>query len=156
MTATHWTLAHTLQRRGITTHALIKVSGLSKGTVYDIVNGKSQGVTLETVDKLLDGLEQLTGQRMTIDAVLDRTESINLQDTALLAQITDLPPFDLEAVKATVPNWTPEEQEENSRLWLAHEDDRKSRSNHRQQKLDVLWDELDVNDADACNEEESV
>ncbi|WP_135230739.1 helix-turn-helix domain-containing protein [Deinococcus fonticola] len=48
MKATYWTLAQTLQRRGITTHALIKANGLSKGTVYDIVNGKSRGITLET------------------------------------------------------------------------------------------------------------
>ena len=99
--------------------------------MYDIVNGKTQGVTLETVDKLLEGLEQLTGQRMTLNAVLDRTDSDRIVDTALLAQLTDLPAFDLEAVKATIPDWTPTEQEENNKQWLAHEYDRRSRGDTR-------------------------
>ena len=155
MTATHWTLAQTLQRRGITTHALIKVSGLSKGTVYDIVNGKSQGVTLETVDKLLSGLEQLTGQRMTLDAVLDRPAPSDIADAALLAQLQDLALFDPEAVQATIPDWTPEEREENRKQWLEHEYDRQSRGSRRQQQLDALWEELDIHDEDTHGEKES-
>ena len=101
---THWTLAQTLQSRGVSPPALAKVSGLSKNTVYDIVNGKSQGVTLETVDRLLSGLEKLTGQRMTLDAVLARTMTHDVQDTALLAQLAGLPPFDLKALRASLPH----------------------------------------------------
>ena len=113
MTATHWTLAQTLQRRGITTHALIKVSGLSKGTVYDIVNGKSQGVTLETVDKLLSGLEQLTGQRMTLDAVLDRSEP----DDPYAHLFVHTEPFNWEEIQKLIPAWTPEELAADRKLW---------------------------------------
>ena len=146
MTQTHWTLAQTLQSRGVSPHALAKVSGLSKNTVYDIVNCKSQGVTLETVDRLLSGLEQLTGQRMALDAVLARTMTHDVQDTALLAQLAGLPPFDLEALRASLPHWTPEEQAENERLWLEHESDRRSRGDRRLQRLEVLWEELDGQD----------
>ena len=143
MTQTHWILAQTLQHRGLSPHALAKVSGLSKNTVYDIVNGKTQGVTLETVDRLLNGLEQLTGQRMTLDVLLSRTMTHDVQDTALLAQLEDLPTFDLQALKASLPHWTPEEQEENERLWREHEYDRKTRGDRRLQRLDALWEELD-------------
>lgn len=153
MTATHWTLAQTLQRRGITPHALIKVTGLSKGTVYDIVNGKSQAITLETVDRLLEGLEKLTGQRLTLTDVLDRHISSDIHDPELLAQLHDLAPFDLEAVKATLPDWTPEEQAENRKQWLAHEYDRRSRGNRREQRLDALWEELDSNDTENAEDE---
>lgn len=145
---THWTLAQTLQKYGQKVPALVKASGVSRNTVYDIVNGKSQGMTLETVDKLLDGLERLTGQRMTIDAVLDRQHSREIDDPELLAQLHDLAPFDLAAVKATVPHWTPEEKDENRKQWLAHEYDRRSRGNRREQQLDALWEELDANDTD--------
>ena len=54
MTQTHWILAQTLRYRGLPPHTLANVSGLPKNTVYDIVNGKTQGVTLETVDGLLN------------------------------------------------------------------------------------------------------
>ena len=121
MTATHWTLAQTLQRRGITTHALIKVSGLSKGTVYDIVNGKSQGVTLETVDKLLSGLEQLTGQRMTLDAVLDRSEP----DDPYAHLFVHTEPFNWEEIQKLIP--APDD------LWTEAE---------RVQDRKVLWAEI--------------
>ena len=144
MTATRWTLAQTLQRRGVSTLALIKASGLSKGTVYDIVNGKSQGITLETVDKLLGGLERLTGERLSVEAVLARKGVDTIQDSALLAQLQDLPLFDLDALNTTIPRWTPEQQEENRRQWMEHELDRTSRGNRRQEKLDALWEELDA------------
>lgn len=153
MTQTHWTLAQTLQKHRQKVPALAQVSGLSKNTIYDIVNGKAQGITLETVDKLLDGLEQLTGQRMALDAVLDRTISSDIHDPELLAQLHDLAPFDLEAVKATVPDWTPEEKEENRKQWLAHEYDRQSRGNRREQQLDALWEELDSNDPEESEDE---
>lgn len=115
MTATHWTLAQTLQRRGITTHALIKASGLSKGTVYDIVNGKSQGITLETVDKLLAGLEQLTGQRMALDAVLDRTEP----EDPYAHLFVDAKPYDHEEARKHLVPWTAEELAEDEKYWAA-------------------------------------
>lgn len=74
MPRTQWTLAETLHQYGQKVPALAQLTGLSKNTIYDIVNGKSQAITLETVDKLLEGLEQLTGERLTLDAVLKRVE----------------------------------------------------------------------------------
>ncbi|MGI8748232.1 MAG: helix-turn-helix domain-containing protein, partial [Deinococcus sp.] len=67
MTHTHWTLAETLQRKGKKVPALARASGLSKNPVYDIVNGKTTAVALETPDKLLAGLEGLTGDTMHVE-----------------------------------------------------------------------------------------
>ena len=147
MTATHWTLAQTLQRRGITTHALIKVSGLSKGTVYDIVNGKSQGVTLETVDKLLSGLEQLTGQRMTLDAVLDRSEP----DDPYAHLFVDAKPY--EGYTSPGDLWTEAERVQDDRYWAelaAEKQARKAKPDKRMQELSEIF--ADEQPGDAANE----
>lgn len=147
MAATHWTLAQTLQRRGITTHALIKASGLSKGTVYDIVNGKSQGITLETVDKLLSGLEQLTGQRMALDAVLDRTEP----EDPYAHLFVDAKPYDHEEAKKLIPKWTSEEKAELDRSWAemeAEKQERKARGSRRMEELEALFTDEAENDQD--------
>jgi transcriptional regulator with XRE-family HTH domain len=134
MRQTHWTLAQTLQSRGLSPHALAKVSGLSKNTVYDIVNGKSQGVTLETVDRLLSGLEQLTGQRMALEAVLDRQEP----EDPYLHLFADAKPFDWDQVRSTLPLWTPEEQAANDAFWAEHETERQSRRATGNRRLGAL------------------
>lgn len=134
MTQTHWTLAQTLQSRGLSPHALAKVSGLSKNTVYDIVNGKSHGITLETVDRLLNGLEQLTGQRMALEAVLDRQEP----EDPYLHLFAGAQPFDWEQRRASLPHWTPEEQVANDTFWTEREAQRQARGTRGNPRLDQL------------------
>ena len=70
-----WTLARTLRRHGQKVPALVAASGVSRNTVYDIVNGKSRAVSLDTVARLLSGLETLTGQPMRLEDVLQREEA---------------------------------------------------------------------------------
>ncbi|GAA3993925.1 hypothetical protein GCM10022631_00020 [Deinococcus rubellus] len=114
MTRTHWTLAETLRRHGKNVSALVKASGLSKNTVYDIVNGKSQAVTLETLDKLLSGLEQLTRAPVTLEDVLRREQGSDI-DPELLAQAAAARPFNWEELRKTLPTWTDEERAEDER-----------------------------------------
>lgn len=140
MTATHWTLAQTLQRQGITPHALIKATGLSKGTVYDIVNGKSQAITLETVDRLLDGLEQLTGQRMPLDAVLGRTEP----EDPYAHLFVDAKPYDPEKARRHLAPWNAEEQEADEQYWAAlarEQQERRERPDKTMQELSEIFGE---------------
>lgn len=134
MTATHWTLAATLKRRGLSPHALIKATGLSKNTVYDIVNGKSQGITLETVDRLLDGLEELTGQRMSLDALLGRHEAADPY-AHLFAGAKPYDPAEL------LPHWTPEEQAELGRHWDALEQEKRQRHSEGRREREALFEE---------------
>lgn len=145
MTQTHWTLAETLRRNGKNVSALVKASGLSKNTVYDIVNGKSQAVTLETLDKLLSGLEELTQAPVTLEDVLSREQGSDI-DPELLAQLSGIQPFNWADIKRTLPDWTPEEQAENERMFGELEEDRRSRGDTRMQKLEALWEELDTSD----------
>lgn len=145
MKHTRWMLADTLRRYGQKPPALVKTSGLSKNTVYDIVNGKTRAVTLETLDSLLSGLEQLTGTPMTLDDVLKRETQSEIEP-ALLAQVQDIQPFDWQAVKSEIPQWTDEERAENERFWRDLEVDRRSRGDRRMLRLEALWEGWDEAD----------
>lgn len=142
MTHTHWTLAETLQRYGQKAPALAKASGLSKNTVYDILNGKSRAVTLETLDKLLNGLERLTGTALTPNDLIGRAVQSDI-DPELLAQLANIPAFNWQEVRAQLPSWTEEERAANEQFWLDLETDRKSRGDRRMQRLEAIWDETD-------------
>lgn len=134
MTQTHWTLAQTLQKHRQKVPALAQVSGLSKNTIYDIVNGKAQGITLETVDKLLDGLEQLTGQRMALDAVLDRAEP----EDPYAHLFVDAKPYDHQEAQKHLMPWTAEELAEDEQYWAEQAREKKE----RREKPDKTMQEL--------------
>ncbi len=116
MTRTHWTLAETLRKYSKKPPALARASSLSKNTVYDIVNGKTKAVTLETLDKLLSGLEEITGAPMTVRDVLRREQQADINPD-LLAQVANIKPLDVKELLALVPDWTDEERAENDRFW---------------------------------------
>lgn len=117
---THWTLAQTLKRHGKKVPALVKATGLPRNTVYDIVKGRTKTVKLDTVDRLLAGLEAITGQPMTIGDVLHRPApdmgGMGLEP-ALQAQLAGARPFNAEELLALIPDWTAEERAENDRFW---------------------------------------
>ena len=104
-----WTLDATLKRYAKNPHALVQASGLAKTTVYSIVNGETTSVELKTLEKLVNGLEQLTGEPMSIEDILKREPSADLSP-ALLAQLARAQPFDWEEVQKLIPEWTDEER----------------------------------------------
>jgi DNA-binding Xre family transcriptional regulator len=54
-----------LEQRNLSAYALWKVSGLPRNTVYSISQGKALRVDLDTMGKLMYGLEKLTGETVT-------------------------------------------------------------------------------------------
>ena len=126
MSHTRWTLAETLRRHSKKPPALARASGLSKNTVYDIVNGKTKAVTLETLDKLLSGLEEITGTAMSVEDVLKREQPAGI-DTHLLAQVVNIQPLDARELLALVPDWTDQERAENDRFWAEYEAEKAER-----------------------------
>jgi DNA-binding Xre family transcriptional regulator len=66
-----WRVKEHLDRHGKTPYALWKASGLSRTTVYAITQGTPDRVDLETLNKLLSGLERLTGERAELTDVLE-------------------------------------------------------------------------------------
>jgi DNA-binding Xre family transcriptional regulator len=142
VTTAHWKLQDTLRRHGKTTVALAQASGLTKTTVYNIVNGKSKAVELKTLGKLVAGLEKLTGQPMSFDDVLEREPA---QTNTLLREILkDAKPFDWDEVKKHIPDWTPEERAENEAFLEAletqREMDRASSLERDQESLKLFSD----------------
>jgi DNA-binding Xre family transcriptional regulator len=107
---THWKLEGTLRRFGKTPMALARASGLTKTTIYNMVNNTSQAVQLETLDKLLIGLENLTGQHFSVADVLEREVKPNALLEALLR---DAKPVNFEELNKHIPAWTDEERIEN-------------------------------------------
>jgi Cro/C1-type HTH DNA-binding domain len=90
--------------------ALARASGLTKTTIYNMVNNTSQAVQLETLDKLLIGLENLTGQHFSVADVLEREVKPNALLEALLR---DAKPVNFEELNKHIPAWTDEERIEN-------------------------------------------
>jgi DNA-binding Xre family transcriptional regulator len=107
---TYWKLDSTLRQYRKTPLALARASGLSKTTVYNIVHGKAKGIELETLDKIMLGLEQLTGQKMQVEDVLNRESKTT---PALEALLKNAKPFDSRNLEHLIPDWTLEEEAKN-------------------------------------------
>lgn len=94
--------------------ALVRASGLTKTTIYNMVNNNSQAVQLETLDKLLIGLEHLTGKHFSVADVLEREVKPN---TFLEELLRDAKPVDFAELNKHIPAWTAEERVENE-AWM--------------------------------------
>ena len=115
MPTTHFKLEPLLRRHNKSVLALVKASGLAKTTVYNLVNNRAKAVELETLSKLVDGLERLTGKPISFDDVLEKEPR---ERNALLDDLLkDAKPLDWDKMMAGIPDWTEEEREENSRVF---------------------------------------
>jgi predicted transcriptional regulator len=132
---THWKLETTLRRFGKTPMALAKASGLTKTTIYNMVNGSSQAVQLETLDKLLAGLEHLTGQRLSVSEVLEREAKPN----ALLEELLhNTKPVNWQELEQFIPDWTAEERAQNEARMLEAELERPKRIEQQLEREAIL------------------
>ena len=112
---THFKLGPLLRRHNKSVLALAKASGLTKTMVYNLVNNRAKAVELETLSKLVDGLERLTGKTITFDDVLEKEPQE--RNTLLDDLLKDAKPLDWDKMMAGIPDWTQEEREENSRVF---------------------------------------
>ena len=112
---THFKLEPLLRRHNKSVLALVKASGLAKTTVYNLVNNRAKAVELETLSKLIDGLERLTDKTISFDDVLEKEPR---ERNALLDDLLkDAKPLDWDKMMTGIPDWTEEEREENSRVF---------------------------------------
>lgn len=65
-----WRLKDFLKENGISTYALVQVSGLAQNTVYALARGATMHVRLDTLAGILGGLRKLTGRDVTLADVL--------------------------------------------------------------------------------------
>lgn len=108
-------LESVLWRHNKGVEALAEASGLAKTTVDNIVNNKAKAVKLETLGKLVEGLERLTGKPVSFDDVLEKRP---LEESVILENIViDAKPIGWEALKKLIPDWSPSERAHNERVW---------------------------------------
>lgn len=76
-----WTLKDYLNQHDLTPYQLAKLTGLSVNTIYPLARGEAQRVSLETLQTVLDALDQLTGTRVSVTDILERdTEEYEFPD----------------------------------------------------------------------------
>lgn len=144
MTTVHFKVGDTLRRHNKTPAALIEASGLAKTTVYNIVNNKAKAVELETLGKLITGLRELTQEDVSISDVIEEDTQPDWREEIF----RNAKPLDLDAMMATIPDWTEEEQKENDAFIEFLESERKKNrgqpSKRIQQMLEILSDDADA------------
>jgi DNA-binding Xre family transcriptional regulator len=132
---TQWKLEGTLQKYGKSPMSLARASGLTKTTIYSMVNGSSQAVQLETLDKLLSGLEKLTGKPMSVSDVLER----EIKPNALLEEVLRYAkPVNWQELEGHIPDWSAAERSENERIALEGEQERLERITQQKERDTVL------------------
>jgi DNA-binding Xre family transcriptional regulator len=67
-----WRLRKYLDEHGVSAYALTKATALAPNTVYALARGDQRRVDLEVLDKVITGLEQLTGRRVELTDLLER------------------------------------------------------------------------------------
>ena len=60
-----------LEQHNATAYRLWKASGLPKNTAYALASGKTTRIDLDTLGKVVYGLEQITGQKITPNDLLE-------------------------------------------------------------------------------------
>ena len=67
-----WKLRNYLDQHNVSAYALLKVTDLAPSTVYALARGDQTRVDLGVLDKVIGGLEALTGRAVTFDDLLTR------------------------------------------------------------------------------------
>jgi DNA-binding Xre family transcriptional regulator len=143
MLGTHFKLEPLLRQHKKTPLALAEASGLSKTTVYNIVNNKAKAIELETLDKLMMGLEKLIGRPVGISDILEKRPSSKQERLEQL--LKGAKPFNSKEFRKHWPAWTPEEQAENEEflrvLEEAHRTDLELSKERDKRLLELFADE---------------
>ncbi|WP_337868534.1 helix-turn-helix transcriptional regulator [Meiothermus sp.] len=142
MVNTYFKLELLLRQHKKTPLALAEASGLSKTTVYNLVNNKAKAVELETLDKLMAGLERLLGRPVRFDEILEKRPTP--KEARLARLLKGVRPFHWEEVQKALPPLTPEEKAEDEAFLRVLEEARQTdleQSQARDRRLLELFEE---------------
>lgn len=70
-----WKLREYLDTHNVSAYALAKEADTSPTTIYALARGSHERVSLVVLDKVIEALEQLTGQRVSVSDLLEREPS---------------------------------------------------------------------------------
>lgn len=82
-----WRLKNYLDQHDLTPYSLVRATGISPTTIYGIAQGKHERVSLDVLQKVLWGLERLTGK---VAAISDVLESEPLPDDMAATKVEGL------------------------------------------------------------------
>jgi DNA-binding Xre family transcriptional regulator len=140
MLSTHFKLAPLLRQHKKTPLALAEASGLSKNTVYNIVNNKAKAIELETLDKLIIGLEKLIGRSVGFSDIFEKSQSSTQQRLEQL--LRDAKPFHWQEVTKDFLPLAPEDEAEGEAFIQAlqeqSEQDRQLSAGHDRKLLELF------------------
>lgn len=74
-----WKLKDYLDRHHISAYALTKAADVAPNTVYGLARGDHERISLRVLDKVIVGLETLTGQSVSVADLLEREEHADAQ-----------------------------------------------------------------------------
>ncbi len=83
-----WRLKNYLDEHKLTPYSLVRATGVSPTTVYGLAQGKHERISLDVLDKVIWGLERLTGETVELSDVLERDPAPVDDEEALLASST--------------------------------------------------------------------
>lgn len=66
-----WKLKEFLEEHQITAYKLKKAADIGQGTVYRLAKNEADGISLETLDAVLDALCALTGKKVKLTDILE-------------------------------------------------------------------------------------
>lgn len=98
-----WKLRDYLDSHGLSAYALTRTADVAPNTVYALARGDSERVSLEVLDKVLAGLERLTGRPVGVADLLERdTDDLEAQmrawEGADLSRLGEFEPYDWSGV----------------------------------------------------------
>jgi DNA-binding Xre family transcriptional regulator len=67
-----WKLREYLDRHEVSAYALAQATDLAPSTVYALARGRQRRTDLDVLDKVIEALEQLTGERVSVCDLLER------------------------------------------------------------------------------------
>lgn len=96
-----WKLRDYLDTHEVSAYALLKSTDLAPSTVYALARGDQRRVDLAVLDKVIGALEQLTGEQVKFDDLLEREpepEKMDVETRAWLegdlARLGDVDPYE--------------------------------------------------------------
>lgn len=124
-----------LERHNISAYQLARATRgrLSEATVYGMARRPLQRIDLDSVDTVIDALQNLIGQPVTLLDLVERTEAgINPKYAHLLRNAQPLPPGHAER---TASAWSDEELAEDERYWKDSREEQRGLQEEREGRV---------------------
>lgn len=69
-----WKVKEFLEAHNVSAYRLMKEAAIAQGTAYRLANNQAGGLSLETLDAVIEGLRRLTGKRVLLADLLEYRE----------------------------------------------------------------------------------